>query len=159
MKTWPVLGFIFLVVSCASYASSSDPWEHPWFEMEPLELQLQDLDGHEVTDVWEVTASQHRDALSFLEIEPWVSLAGHDQGKKLFGVPLSSLPPTDQLYLVRALYLNGTTGGFRVLYYEDQLMVHHSCLGHRFPPVTRTALLIALPRPPKRVYVSCSMDE
>ena len=63
------------------------------------------------------------------------------------------------LFLVRALYLNRTTGKFGVSVSDHELFVGHNSMGHTAVPMKRQALVVRLTEKPDVVYVSCSMDE
>jgi hypothetical protein len=63
------------------------------------------------------------------------------------------------LFLVRAVYLNRSTGKFIVVPVGNELLVEHGSLGRSAVPMKRQALILRLSQKPERVYVSCSMDE
>jgi hypothetical protein len=55
-----------------------------------------------------------------------------------------------KLYLVRALYGNGGTGGFELKWAGSALIVLHESLGR--PVVAKSALMACLPKRPIAVY-------
>ncbi|NIJ82207.1 hypothetical protein [Xanthomonas cannabis] len=60
-----------------------------------------------------------------------------------------------QLYLVRAVFTNGSTGGYHLRRVGDALWVGHDSLGQSTGP-HRSALLACLPFDPSEVYVTAS---
>ena len=62
-------------------------------------------------------------------------------------------------YLVRAVALNENNGAYSVSTREDSLWVHHGCMGVVPVWMKRRALVVQLPREPRRVYVDCGMTQ
>lgn len=69
------------------------------------------------------------------------------------------LPAGVEYVLLRAVVLNEGTGGFDVNIDGTSVHVHHGCLGRSPAPMTRKALVAVLPSLPRKVFVSCGMDE
>lgn len=63
------------------------------------------------------------------------------------------------LFLIRAVFLNRSTGKFKVTAVGSELLVEHGSLGHSAVPMKRQALIVWLPQKPETVFVTCSMDE
>lgn len=64
-------------------------------------------------------------------------------------------PDKTQPYLVRAVFTNGSTGGYHLRRVGDALWVGHDSLGQSTGP-HRSALLACLPFDPSEVYVTAS---
>lgn len=58
----------------------------------------------------------------------------------------------EKQYLVRAIYGNGGTGGFLVLWAKDALVIAHASLGAPPRPLPRSALVVCLSHAPVHVY-------
>lgn len=85
---------------------------------------------------------------------------------KLEGTALKELAPEDLnipeghgAYLVRAVALDTTNGGFTVGLSDDgsaAFIVHHS-MGRYARPMIKSALIVILPGPgPKTIYMTCT---
>jgi hypothetical protein len=64
-----------------------------------------------------------------------------------------------KFFLVRAVALNETNGGYRLSTREDSLWVHHQCMGSYPVWMKRRALVVQLSQEPRRVYVYCGMTQ
>ena len=65
-------------------------------------------------------------------------------------------------FLIRSVYLNSETGGFRVRASAgtgDAVIVDHGSLGRHPVPMKRQALVVPLARKPDNVFVSYKMAE
>lgn len=62
----------------------------------------------------------------------------------------------EKQYLVRALYGNGGTGEFMVLWAKDELVIAHASLGAPPRPLPRSALVVCLSHAPAHVYTAVS---
>ena len=130
----------------------------PWYTGLPGEIDAELTLAPEIEDVWEVSKSRFPEAEELLRERPIVRYP-YDSLDAFLGVKNVSCPAKHQLYLVRAVYLSAETGGFGAVLKNRVLWISHGCLGNIPEPMNRTALVIALPEEPCRVYVSCSMDE
>jgi len=74
-----------------------------------------------------------------------------EQAAEFIGATLPDVPGT-QPYLARSVYLNRGTGSFSVYILENQLLVHHSSLGHSPVPMKRQVLILQLERKPQDVF-------
>jgi hypothetical protein len=94
------------------------------------------------------------ETLRLLEPEPLVAL-DREQAARFTRSDVASLPP-GMPFLVRAVYVNPLTGGYRIKLLEGDLHVHHGSLGSSNRPKRRVALVVFLPERPANVYVTCS---
>jgi len=62
----------------------------------------------------------------------------------------------EKQYLARALYGNGGTGVFTVLWVNDALVIAHASLGAPPRPLPRSALVVCLSHAPAHVYSAVS---
>ena len=65
-------------------------------------------------------------------------------------------PPPSKTYLVRALYLNGGTGTFRLYWAGSALIVSHGSLGSPPEHPNKSALVACLVQEPTAVYSALS---
>lgn len=61
--------------------------------------------------------------------------------------------------LLRAVVLNEENGAFAVSTRGKDVLVSHDCLGRHPLPMKRKTVVARLPGIPKKVFVSCGMDE
>src|SRR5262245_4159722 len=132
---------IFAAVACAGHRAwtTADSWYRPRPTgdpvMAPAEIQ--------VTVVPEAARGI---AEAMLTNQPWVALSDAE-AQGLSGAAVEHDPQT-QLYLLRSVYLNESTGAFQVSQHGTQLEVHHGCLGRRAVPMKRAAVIVQLHEPP-----------
>jgi hypothetical protein len=142
-----------LVSACAIVATS--PTVKPsmdWLEPVPRTLGY----AYEWTQVaddsfFEIPASQLATA------EYWLRdtvLLPQDNGSQ-FGRPDFACKTSSKLYLLRASYINGGTGGFTLYWAGSALIIAHGSLGHG-GPANRSALVACLDRKPTAIYGSVS---
>jgi hypothetical protein len=94
------------------------------------------------------------ETLRLLESEPLVAL-DREQAARFARSDVASLPP-GMPFLVRAVYVNLLTGGYRIKLVKGDLYVQHGSLGSYDRPKRRAALVVFLTERPANVYVTCS---
>jgi hypothetical protein len=153
------LGFAFgCLLGCAHTEtrqawSSSDSWFSPPSEWSRFR-QAQSLPS---SDIAEVILERIASAEEQLRDCACIEISG-DRAAELIGRPMP-LPAGRHLFLVRAVYLNRSTGQFMVVPIGSELLVEHGSLGHSAVSMKRQPLVVCLPQKPEKIYVSCSMDE
>ncbi|MFC0682852.1 hypothetical protein ACFFGH_33895 [Lysobacter korlensis] len=100
---------------------------------------------------FEVAVSKLELAQERLESKPTIEQKWYDA--EAFGQPAFSCTDARRPYLVRAVYQNGRTGGYRLQRVENTLWVAHNSLG-KPTGQHRSALLVCLDFQPERVFVS-----
>jgi hypothetical protein len=129
-----------------------------WYNAAPPEIPRRgEWDRLDRARIHEILESRELQAEELLQDVSIVELTA-EQAAGFVGAALPDMPGT-QPYLTRGVYLNRGTGAFSVYVLENQLLVHHSCLGRRAVPMKRQALVLQLERKPEDVFVTCSMAE
>ena len=129
----------------------------PWYRRPSGRSDFYHGERIPASDIIEISAAHRSAAEELLRDADCVEITAA-RAKELTG---RSLSPANgkSLYLVRAVYLNRETGGFTATSAENELLVHHGCMGGSAVPMKRTALVIPLPQKPRTVFVDCSMAE
>ncbi len=139
-----------IVLSSAACAASLEKWRNPFaLNMHTAKVVVQ----IPRTSVAEVAASKLEDAVQRLSSQPIIPQEPYDA--EHFGHPTFVCQSPTRLYLVRAVYTNGSTGGFHLQRVENALWVAHSSLGASTGD-HRTALLVCLNFSPEQVYVTAN---
>jgi hypothetical protein len=123
-----------------------------WLPEQPQEIKAKS--GIRISDekYFEVSASKLETAEDFLAKE---SVFPEREPVDNWGSTGFKCGDGEKPYLVRALYGNGATGGYVVLWKDDALVVGHASLGPSNPP-TRSALIVCLSHAPAKIYGSVS---
>ena len=66
---------------------------------------------------------------------------------------------SDNLYLVRTVYLGDNRSGYSFYQNSDSLLIVNSSLGNKPKEMKHNSIIIKLPFRPKAVYSDCVMDE
>ena len=149
MKIVAALIFAFALPSTAC-ACGPEQWRKPFtLDMNTPKVVVQ-IPG---TSVAEVATSKLDDAVQRLSSQPIIPQEPYDA--EHFGQPSFACQPSTRLYLVRAVYTNGSTGGFHLQRVENALWVAHSSLGVSSGD-HRSALLVCLDFTPEQVYVTAN---
>ncbi|QEL16136.1 hypothetical protein [Limnoglobus roseus] len=150
---------IFTVVGCGGPNSPSgsndqrafitaDSWHSP----SPDRIDFVPLGKDRFAPVIDTLQQESQAALS----DTAVKQISADEAARLVGRPM----PTGPVYvLLRGVVLFEGTGGFSIRVNGSAVDVHYGCLGRQPAPMTRKALVAALPSVPDKVFVSCSMAE
>jgi hypothetical protein len=147
MKIVATLIFSF-ALSSAAWAGNPELWRNPFtLDMNTAKVVVQ----IPPTAVVEVAASKLEDALQRLTSQSIIPQEPYDAVH--FGQPVFVCQPPTRLYLVRAVYTNGNTGGFHLQRVENTLWVAHSSLGASSGD-HRSALLVCLDFTPEQVFVT-----
>jgi hypothetical protein len=146
-----VATFLFsFALSSTACAGSLEQWRNPFaLDMNTAKVVAQ----LPRTSVAEVTASKLEDAEQRLASQPIIPQEPYDA--EHFGQPAFACQPSTRLYLVRAVYTNGSTGGFHLQRVENTLWVAHSSLGASSGD-HRSALLVCLDFSPEQVFVTAN---
>ncbi|MFC2023900.1 hypothetical protein ACFLT5_04115 [Chloroflexota bacterium] len=148
------------VATLCSCTSDQGAWttQDSWYNATPPETprrsEWEKLDRariHEALESRELQAEEHLQDVSIVELTA-------EQAAEFIGAALPDVPGT-QPYLTRGVYLNRGTGAFSAYTLENQLLVHHSSLGHSAVPMKRQALVLQLELKPRDVFLTCSMAE
>ena len=136
--------------SLSSHASAAEKW----LEKVPASAGP----WHNWTEVprdsfFEVPASKLPTAESWLSDVAY--LAQDSSGVSYFGRPNFACVAPATAYLVRASYVHGGTGEFRLYLADSELIVSHDSLGPSRPP-SKTALVVCLANEPTAVFSSLS---
>jgi hypothetical protein len=139
-----MLGLLF---SSYAVATGPDAW------LQPLPQSLRSAPNQERISeelFFEVQASKEGAAESYLAQKPIIPQTQDNvrwYGQRRFQCPEGATP-----YLVRAVYVNGGTGGFSVSRIGTSLVVSHGSLGHNYG-AHRSALIVCLTSQPTDVYI------
>jgi hypothetical protein len=133
--------------------SSVDSWFRPPNEWS----RFRQAQGLPDSDILEVARERMAAAEEQLHDVASVEISA-ERATEFTGRPVSPRAGSS-LFLVRAVYLNRSTGKFIVVPVGNELLVEHGSLGRSAVPMKRQALILRLSQKPERVYVSCSMDE
>lgn len=143
-----LLALILSVTSAGAHAATQDPW------INPLTLNMNTakvIENLPRDQFFEVSVSMLESAQERLSEHPIVSQEWYDA--EYFGQPAFACPKAKRLYLIRAVYQNGRTGGYHLQRVEDSLWVAHESLG--VPTGQhRSALLACLDFQPKQVFIT-----
>ena len=144
----------YLAESQTQYESPKDPWYDEPKEIPDAEFYVRPLarNRHAV-----VVESEQGRAQARLEGTAFVEVAGAE-AREWTGAALP-LENGKRFFLVRGLFQNEYTGEFTLFRHSGRLLVHHTSLGRGALPLTRTALVVQLDRPPHKVYVVCDIEE
>ncbi len=123
-----------------------------WYSPQLFDLNFVSLAKDRFAPVTEVLQPEAQAVLVKLPVK---QISG-DEAARFSG---KKLPSYGVFVLLRAVVLVEGTGGFDVGVSDKAVRVYHGCLGRHAVPMTRKALVAALPRVPEVVYVSCSMAE
>jgi hypothetical protein len=123
-----------------------------WYSPPPNTAEFAPVEKERYSQVIPGLQSEAQTALSVLPVKRITA----EEAARLAGRPL---PAGAEYVLLRAVVLNEGTGGFDVGIDGSSVHVHHGCLGRSPAPMTRKALVAVLPSLPRKVFVSCSMDE
>jgi hypothetical protein len=149
MKIVAKLIFCF-ALSSAAWAGNSEQWRNPFaLDMNTAKVVVRIPPAAVV----EVAASKLEDALQRLTSQSIIPQEPYDA--EHFGQPVFFCQPPTRLYLVRAVYTNGSTGGFHLQRVENTLWVAHSSLGASSGD-HRSALLVCLDFTPEQVFVTAN---
>jgi hypothetical protein len=135
-------------------APAKDPWLTSDKATEMLLEALGKVEAVAIERWWEVSQS------AFLALERrldasadgWLQIEPDDVFKRC-GIKNIEIKPGERLYLIRALYDRPEPDAFELESYGDVVRVVHSTTGH-LRPARRTAIVVALPSPPRRVIVN-----
>lgn len=109
------------------------------------------------TDVYEVVASKEIVALiRDLPAKPFAALS--EDTAKYFTGHYYRAGRGKKPFLLRAVYGQGGTGGYKVSRRGNDLLVSHRSLGHH-TAYHKSALVVNLDFTPRRVYIEISMAE
>lgn len=143
-----LVAVLTLTVANQSHATETNTW----LPEQPQDIKVKS--GKRISDdkYFEVSASKLEMAEDFLAKGPLFpeNLPVDNWGSNGFKCGDGEKP-----YLVRALYGNGATGRYIVLWKDDALVVGHASLGPSNPP-TRSALIICLSHVPEKIYGAVS---
>jgi hypothetical protein len=115
-------------------------------------------DQDEIKDYVRVPADKMVLAERLLDEHSFEEISSSEQLSRL-GVTVSIPPPPRKLYLVRALYYWEQVS-FGIWLEGDRLLIDHTIFTTgRVSPMKRAALVLALPAPPREVYIQCAADE
>ena len=141
------LGMFGLLFSSYALAAGPEAW------LRPLPRSLRNAPGEERISeelFFEVQASKEGTAETHLAKEQIIPQTQDDirwYGQRRFQCPTGATP-----YLVRAVYINGGTGGFSVSRVGTSLVISHGSLGHNYG-AHRSALVVCLTFQPTDVYI------
>ena len=127
-------------------ASAADP--PAWLNRAPSNLsgpikQIPD------TDFFEVPVSKFDTAAYWLQNKTFVRQDAH--AAAYFDHAGFVCPGSGKPYLVRALYENGGTGAFELVWVGNALVVQHESLGPE-GTILKSALLVCLSKEPTQIY-------
>jgi hypothetical protein len=105
----------------------------------------------------EVAPTRLESALQDLTGAPWVSLRPGEA--HFYGADHLRCPDGQFTYLARGVYTFAETGDFTVMQDGSDLLVSHSALGGSPNEYHRAAILVCLPAPPSRVFVSAGVAQ
>ena len=149
MKIVAVILFGFALSSTAC-ARSLEQWRNPFLLNMHTAKIIAEIPRSSVA---EVAASKLEDAAQRLSSQPIIPQESYDA--EHFGQPTFTCKAPARLYLVRAVYTNGSTGGFHLQRVENTLWVAHSSLGVSSGD-HRSALLVCLDFTPEQVFVTAN---
>ena len=132
-----------VLLAIASHASAAE--NAAWLEAAPASLG--NLVAIPDASFFEIPVSRLPTAQAWLA----TSLVLEQKDGAYFGRPDFRCAPPLKLYLVRALYVNGGTGRFKLFWAGSSLVVVHESLGYDHPP-SQTALVACLSTRPSAVY-------
>jgi hypothetical protein len=103
---------------------------------------------------WEVSQSAFLGLEGRLDASPggWLPLESQDAFKRC-GIRNIETASGEQFYLIRAVYERSEPDAFQVESYGDIVRVNHETTGSP-KPVRRSALIVSLPNPPRKVIVN-----
>ena len=137
---------ILAILACVSSCSET---ESAWLRPPPLSLGgVKDWTMVDETAFFEVPVSKLEAAEHALAD---VSVIPRDQGQGYFGRSDFVCEPPRRVYLVRALYMNGGTGGFTLYWAGSKLVISHSSMGGASPE-KKSALVACLVQKPLEVF-------
>jgi hypothetical protein len=137
---------ILAILACVSSCSET---ESAWLRPPPQALGgVTDWIVVDETAFFEVPVSKLEAAEHALAD---VSVIPRDQGQGYFGRSAFVCEPPRRVYLVRAQYMNGGTGGFTLYWASSRLVVSHFSLGGA-SPVKKSALVACLAQKPLEVF-------
>ena len=124
----------------------------PWMPSQPDDIAQIRGDDLSEDKFYEVSVSRFDSAEWELKDKIIIPLSSPNYyGRKDF-----KCSSDEQPYLVRALYGNGGTGEFLVLWIKDALVIAHASLGASPRPLPRSALVVCLSHAPAHVYSAVS---
>ena len=140
------------VLTFTAAGRSSAKEANTWLPEQPQDIKVKS--GNRISDdkYFEVSASKLEMAEDFLAKKP---IFPERESVDNWGSNGFKCGDGEKPYLVRALYGNGATGGYVVVWKGDALVVGHASLGHSNPP-TRSALIVCLSHAPEKIYGSVS---
>ena len=141
-----IAAVVLLASSTPAWPQAADSWIRPLPDVPPP------VDRREIprSQYVEIPVSMLPSAEERLKTLPIVQLAAYDAGN--FRVSLQCRKPSE-LYLVRAVFGNGATGGYALMQFGVDLWVSHQYLGPAVAP-RNSALLVCLDFQPHEVYVT-----
>jgi hypothetical protein len=141
------LGLLAGVISCAALAQSVDRLPRP-----PPELGTRNSwTPISPSAFYEVQASRAEEAAEWLRKADLLVLKKERDTDTYFSQADQECRSPQILLLVRATYINGATGAFRLYWAGESLVIAHDFLGPQ-TIVHQTALVACLPRLPSNVY-------
>ena len=135
MKSFACL--VIWLISMQASAGETDAWIRPVSIRIPEAKILRPILGDRLV---EVSVSKFEAAANLLIKRPIHRQEAHAAGS--FGRPGFACNRRERLFLVRAVYSNGSTGTYNLQRVDDALWVRHSSLG-RSTGTHRSALLVA----------------
>ena len=159
--------FSFLLPGCGKISTSmrggtSQEKDYPkdsWYHTGMPSVEPWDWNKINSSEIYEINDAAKPKAEYLLRQKPVVQLSSSQVdallSQNFTSADLSGKAP----YLVRALYFNKETGGFKVYFKEKTIWVEHGSLGSDPVPMKRQSLIVLLKVRPDKVFVTCSMDE
>ena len=139
---------ILCAITMSAIASRSEAWISP-FTLNVNTAKILKVVARD--QFFEVSVSMFESAQERLVEQPIVPQEPYDA--EHFGQSKFACPSNTHLYLVRAVYENGSTGGYHLQRVNNSLWVSHQSLG---APTSkhRSALLVCLDFQPAKVFVT-----
>jgi hypothetical protein len=150
---------LFFFLSCkrdSRNISQHDNWHDSWY-LAPVPYSFPEDKDHQVP-YFRISEKFQNYFIKKLENRQWQEVSQESIDSVL--INKSALINTKKHYIVRALYLNRSTGSYSV--YVDShnnILVSHGCLGKNSIRMTREVIVIELKSKPNKVFTRCSMIE
>jgi hypothetical protein len=155
MKT--ILTCCLMMSFVACHTTGTDQAGLAWLRRSPSAINDDEWTELPRSDIYEVAASKEDVVVLFDLAEQTIEPLTQDRASYLTG-HYFQCPRSKKPFLVRAVYGQGGTGGYRIFKHGDDLLIAHGSLGHH-SAYHKSALVLNLDFTPAQIYIEAAIAE